>query len=160
MQAYHHSTHGCLILVAKIIDVGLELEDTTYPSRLLVIITNQRGLLSHLPTIPVSYPNKKPAVQMKYPKKYARKAPSLVPGKPMLCDVVHTDYVDDERRNENLGREKKLEAHLHAFKSISSPMLNYPIRITAEIQHATCSVGYAIARHITVLSVHPSPTEA
>lgn len=91
-------------------------------------------------------------MQMKYPNKYARKAPSRVPGKPMLCDVVHTDNVDDERQNENLFR-KKLEAHLHALKSISSPMLNYPIRIPAEIQHATYSVGYAIARHITERSV-------
>lgn len=43
--------------------------------------------------------------------------------------------------------KRKLEAHLHAFKYIGSPMLNYPIRISAEIQHANCSVGYAIARH-------------
>lgn len=32
-------------------------------------------------------------------------------------------------------------------------MLNYPIRIPAEIQHATYIVGYAIARHITERSV-------
>jgi hypothetical protein len=33
----------------------------------------------------VSYPNKKPAVQTKKPKKYARKAPSLVPlRRPMM----------------------------------------------------------------------------
>ena len=34
----------------------------------------------YLPTMPVSYPKRKPEVQMKKPKKYALKAPSLVPG--------------------------------------------------------------------------------
>jgi hypothetical protein len=43
----------------------------------------------HLLTVLVDRcPNRKPAVQTKYPKKYARKAPSLVPGNPMMCDVV------------------------------------------------------------------------
>ncbi len=38
--------------------------------------------------MPVSYPNKKPAVQTKKPKKYARKAPSLVPfSRAMMLDA-------------------------------------------------------------------------
>lgn len=43
---------------------------------------------------------------MKYPKKYARKAPSLVPVNPMMYDVVHTDHKDPEEGGKRNLEEK------------------------------------------------------
>ena len=97
-----------------------------------------------MPTIPVSYPNKKPAVQIKYPKRYARKAPSLVPVNPMLYDVAHTDHEDTEEGDN--GNLEEILRRISRLLVSNYARVDYHIHIPARMQHATYSVGYAIAR--------------
>jgi hypothetical protein len=70
--------------------------------------------------MPVSYPNKKPAVQTKKPKKYARRAPSLVPlRRAMMKGKIRRTAVSP-RACKDLDEEEQKERRIKEMSDATS----------------------------------------